>query len=104
MSPPVAGPVRSFSEVVLGGWSSYETSECQRSMLGKESVRGEEALLYTTIFWGGKRVFFEKKFRWISFTPGEFFFRGGEWKWKWKWAMIETNREPLPSLALWGLA
>ena len=50
MSPPASGPVSIFSEVVLGGWSSYETSECQRSMLGKGSERGEE-VLYTTV-WG----------------------------------------------------
>jgi hypothetical protein len=59
VSPPVSGPVSSFSEVVLGGWSSYETSECQRSTLGNGSVRGEE-VLYTTI-WGRKKV--EKKFQ-----------------------------------------
>ena len=50
MSPPAWGPVSSFSEVVLGGWSSYETSECQRSRLGKGSECGEE-VLYTTD-WG----------------------------------------------------
>ncbi len=50
MSPPASGPVSSFIEVVAGGRSSYETSECQRSRLGKRSVRGE-AVLYTTA-WG----------------------------------------------------
>ena len=33
MSPPYGGPVITLSEVVLGGCSSYETSECQRSIL-----------------------------------------------------------------------
>jgi len=51
VSPPASGPVISFSEVVHGGWISYETSECQRSMLGKGSERGEE-VLYTTVCLG----------------------------------------------------
>lgn len=58
MSPPTSGPVSSFSEVVLGGWSSYETSECQISRLGKGSVRGEE-VLYTTYLGGKKRNLFK---------------------------------------------
>ena len=33
MSPPYGGPVITLSEVVHGGCSSYETSECQRSSL-----------------------------------------------------------------------
>lgn len=39
-----------FSEVVDGGWSSYETSECQSSSLEKAVGSGRRALsLYTTI-------------------------------------------------------
>lgn len=49
MSPPASGPVSSLSEVVLGGCSSYDTSECHSSSLEKVlgSGRRDESV-YTT--------------------------------------------------------
>ena len=40
MSPPVSGPVITLSDVVLGGCSSYVTSECQSSSVEKAAVSG----------------------------------------------------------------
>jgi hypothetical protein len=40
VSPPTSGAVINLSDVVLGGCSSYDTSECQSSSLEKAAGSG----------------------------------------------------------------